>query len=86
MYFLEILARIVSLALGVLELSMFLRAILSWFVSEDNRFLLFLVAITEPFILPFRMLFEKMNWFQDVPMDVPFMATYLVLILLTLFL
>ena len=38
--------------------------------------------VTEPFILPLRSLFYKMNWFQQTPLDVAYIGTYLVIVLL----
>lgn len=86
MVFLEILATIVSLTVAVLEFAMLGRALLSWFMQEDSRILMFLTALTEPVIIPFRVLFAKMNWFQNIPIDMPFMAAYFFLILITIFL
>lgn len=71
-------------ALSVLQLAMLVRAIMSWFPSEPNRFENFLYAITEPLIVPFRKLFEKLNWFQGMPIDMSFFATYLTLTVLLL--
>lgn len=77
---------IVSSFLGVIELAMLLRVILSWFaLEEDNKFMGFLMALTEPFVLPLRKLFDRMDWFTDSPLDIPFFLTYLFLSLLNLF-
>ena len=84
--FLEILRGTVSLILVSLQLAMTLRAILSWFPIEPNKFTIFLNVITEPIVYPVRKLFEKMNWFQNIPLDMSFMATYLIISILLLFL
>lgn len=69
--------------IGVLEIAMFARAILSWFdQTGESRISAFLFTVTEPIIFPIRSLCEKMHWFEGVPIDIPFMITYLVLILL----
>ena len=82
MAFVRVLAYFVFYLLDFVMLAMFLRAILSWFpLREGNPFVGFLNVVTEPFILPMRTLFYKMNWFQQTPIDVAYMATYLVLIL-----
>ncbi len=65
---------------------MALRAILSWFFDGDGKFIRFLYVFTEPAIMPMRKLFYKMNWFQDVPIDMSFSATYIVLMLIQLIL
>ncbi len=78
------LIRETALALiGVIELAMFARAIFSWFdQTGESRISAFLFAITEPIIFPIRALCSKMHWFENLPIDIPFMLTYLVLILL----
>lgn len=85
MYFaLVILQNTVVVALSVLQLAMLIRAIMSWFPSEPNKFENFLYAITEPLIMPVRKLFERLNWFQGLPIDMSFFATYLILTVLLL--
>ena len=85
-YALDILANVVILLLSAVQLAMLIRAILSWFPMDSNRFTDFLYGITEPFIYPIRMLFEKMNWFQNLPIDIAFMVTYLLLTVLIMLL
>lgn len=59
--------------LGVLDIAMFARAILSWIDPMGGGPLAsFLYTVTEPIILPFRKLFEKKNWFVGVPIDMAF--------------
>ena len=81
---------VVSQAVGVflfaVEIAMLLRAVLSWFPLEPNKFTNLLYAITEPFIYPIRWLFHRMNWFQDSPLDVPFFVTFLIISVINLFL
>ena len=69
---------VVLLLLGV-QIAMMLRAILSWFPMDSNKFVDFLYVITEPFIVPIRLLFEKLGWFQNLPIDISFMVSYLLL-------
>ena len=81
--FLYVIARTVQLLLGFLELAMFLRAILSWFITDDeNRLMLFLYAVTEPIILPIRALCSQIKALDESPLDVPFFITMLLLTLL----
>lgn len=81
--FLYVIARTVQLLLGFLELAMFLRAILSWFITDDeNRLMVFLYAVTEPIILPIRVLCSKIQALDESPLDVPFFITMLLLTLL----
>jgi uncharacterized protein YggT (Ycf19 family) len=66
----------------IISFAMMLRAILSWFVESDGAFVRFLFVITEPAIMPIRKLFYKMNWFQDVPVDLSFTFTFIALFLI----
>ena len=70
--------------LSVLEVCMLLRAILSWFpVRDDNPILLFACMVTEPIVAPVRALFDHFGWFEDSPLDVSFLAAYLLLSIVT---
>ena len=80
---LYIISNVVRIALTVLQLAMLVRAVLSWFPIEPNGFIEFLYAITEPLIYPFRALFAKLNWFQELPIDMAFTFAYITLLLLT---
>ena len=81
-----VIVETVRVLLLVIQFAMMARAILSWFPIESNKLTQLLDAITEPLIYPIRKLFEKMNWFQDIPLDMSFMATYLILVILIMFL
>ncbi|MBO5937871.1 MAG: YggT family protein [Clostridia bacterium] len=81
-----VVADVVVLLLSAVQLAMLVRAILSWFPIDSNKFVDFLYGITEPFIVPIRLLFQKMNWFQNLPIDVSFMVTYLLLSVLSMLL
>ena len=85
-YVLNILANVAVLLLSGIQLAMLLRAILSWFPMEPNKFTDFLFGVTEPVIYPVRMLLEKMNWLQGLPIDMSFMITYLLLSVILLLL
>ena len=84
--FLIVLKNIVVVFLTVVQLAMLARAILSWFPMDGNRFTDFLFAITEPFIYPVRMLFDKLNWFTGLPIDISFLVTYLIISILLMIL
>lgn len=80
---LYVIARCGQLALAAAELAMFLRAILSWFVrDEENPLMMFLVMVTEPFILPIRALCSRIRAFDGMLLDIPFFITFLLLSLL----
>ncbi len=77
-----IIARVAQLMLGFLEIALLLRMILTWFITnEQNRLLLFLYAVTEPFILPFRVLCHAFGLPEDFPIDIPYSIAFTALIL-----
>ncbi|MBO5327137.1 MAG: YggT family protein [Clostridia bacterium] len=78
--FVTLIIGIAQAILYTLEIAMLLRAILSWFpISEDNPFVLFVTMLTESIVAPIRALFERMNWFQNIPIDISFFVAYLLL-------
>jgi len=80
------LAKVVSVYLGVVSIAMLLRVLLQFFVSEDNKILLFCALISEPIIIPFRLLFNKLNIGQKSPLDIPFFAAYFSIFLIEMIL
>lgn len=85
MLVIEIIKQVVIILLMTVQFAMLGRAILSWF-PIDNKLVDFLYAITEPFIRPVRMLFEKMNWFSGLPIDMSFLFTYIIISVVLMFL
>jgi len=85
-YALQIFSTVVVVLLSVVQLAMLARAILSWFPIDSNKFIDFLYGLTEPFIYPIRALFVRMNWFQNLPIDMSFMVSYLLISFLCLIL
>lgn len=85
-YILQIIANVVVILLSVVQLAMLVRAILSWFPMDSNKFTDLLHALTEPFIYPVRALFYKLNWFQELPIDISFMVSYLLITVLIMIL
>lgn len=83
---LYILAKVVQILLGVIELAMFLQVILQFFVDRDNKLYTLCVCVSEPFVLPFRLLFAKLNLWQDVPLDMPFLFAYITISLVSVLL
>jgi len=59
---------------------MFIRALLSWFPGENESvFDRFLFLCTEPVIAPVRSLLDRFEFFAGLPIDLSFIATYLIL-------
>ena len=78
--FFYILAKTVEIYLGVASLAMILRMIMPFFASDDNRLLVFARIISEPVIIPFRVLFSKLGVGENSIMDIPFFVAYLALL------
>ena len=71
---------------GMLLLTMSIRAIFSWFFEPEGKLFHFLFVLTEPAILPLRKLFAKLNLFQGIPIDAAYAGTLLALLLIQTFL
>ena len=84
--FFEVVKLTLYVLVSALLFAMTARAVMSWFPMDENKFTGFLYVLTEPVIMPVRALFKKMNWFVDFPLDIPFLATSLLLVLLTILL
>lgn len=66
---------------------MLVRAVFSWIPADiDNAFTRFLFGYTEVVIAPVRALFDKFHLFEGSPIDVSFFATFMLLVILRLFL
>ncbi len=77
---LTVICRIIAVLLDAVLIFMLVRTLLPLFgVSEDSAFFSFLVAATEPFIIPVRFIFYKLNWFQDSFIDVAYTASFLLI-------
>ena len=82
---LYIVANLVVTVLSVIQLAMFARAILSMFML-DGKIVVVLEMITEPFILPVRLLFKKLNLFQGSPFDFSGLTTMVLISIILFFL
>ena len=73
---LYLIIRLVEILLTVLSFAMLLRAIMSFLaIGEESAFEDFLYALTEPLIIPVRALFQKLGWFEGLPLDMSFFVT-----------
>ncbi len=71
--------------LDIISFAFLFRVIASLFdPMGESRISTFLYALTEPITLPVRALCQRMNWFQGVPLDIPFTLTWLLLTLIKL--
>lgn len=80
--FTNVLFSVLSLFIDALLLAMLVRAVTGWFIREETAFTNFLYFVTEPVIMPVRMLCDGLGWFQGVPIDVPFFITAVLLSLI----
>ena len=85
-YVVNLIKNIALAILSVLDFAMLGRAILSWIdPMGDGPLASFLYAVNEPIMLPFRKLFDKLNWFVGSPLDMAFLfAMVTIMILQTL--
>lgn len=65
--------------IDIITLAMMVRAIMSWFLDESNAIHGFFISITEPFIIPVRMLLDKLSIGRGMPIDISFLVTFLLL-------
>ena len=83
MVVLYVLARTGQVLLGLIYLAMFLRAILSWFIRDEESVLMGLLAfVTEPAILPVRGILMRFRFVRECPIDVSFVATFMLIFFL----
>lgn len=84
---LYILAKSVAIYLSVATYAMLGRVILQFFVNpEESRLYALLFFVTEPVILPFRLLLAKFNIGQNTPLDIPFITACLGISMIQMFL
>ena len=81
--FAVIFSQFVLLLIGFLQLAMLARAILSLVgIDEESGIGAFLATVTEPVILPARLLFSRISALDGLPIDFSFIVTYLLLSLI----
>lgn len=84
---LYVLATTVRYLIIALQLLMFVRAILSWLpIDEGNPILNFVYGVTEPVIIPVRMLLDRFGLFEGMPIDMSFFITFILLSVLEMLL
>lgn len=82
-----ILAKCVRIILDVISLSMMIRMLLPIFADvEDNRLYMLSVAVTEPLIIPARIVLDMLGIGENTPLDMGFLTTYFLLAIIDLFL
>lgn len=67
-------------------LLLLVRAVLSWFPGQSGTFADFINAVTEPLLYPVRKVFDLFDVRLDLPIDISFTVTCLLLIMIRMFL
>ena len=79
-----ILSMVLQVLLSLLMIAMFVRGIMSYFPElATSKMYDILFAITEPFVMPARFIFEKLNISDNFFIDIPYMVTDLVLLIVS---
>lgn len=69
--------------LWVIQVMLFLRAIMSWFMSEEESgFMFLLIGLTEPVLMPFRALLQRSEKMRSIPIDFSLTFAMIAVILL----
>ncbi len=75
-----IFASIIDVFLSITLFLMLVRVVLSWLpISDDNVIDEFVYMATEPFIIPVRIIFDRFDFMNGLPIDIPFFVSYLLL-------
>ena len=75
-------------AIEIVTILMFIRAILSWFpvVDRSSKIMSFIYMVTEAVISPVRRFLDRFDSLKSFPIDISFLATYLILHLIQIML
>ena len=75
-----LLGQAVIAFIGIMQLLMMVRAILSWLpTDDDNAFTAFVFNVTEIVIYPVRCILERSETIASMPIDLSFFVTFLLL-------
>ncbi len=77
--FLYLIKAVIYFAVCALQAAMLVRAVLSWFPDVGGRFADFLFSVTEPFIEPVRILLDRFDSLRNLPIDISFLVTFILL-------
>lgn len=64
--------------LDIVSISMLIRAIMSLF-TDGNAVYNFVYSITEPLIMPLRKILNGLDFVSGIPIDIPFLITYMLI-------
>ena len=75
-----LIVRLAQVLIGVIDVAMLVRAVTSWFPNFDGEWLKIVYLFTESIIAPVRALFDRLKLFVNSPIDVPFVVSYLLVL------
>lgn len=79
-----VVTRICLIALDFLSFAILIRVVLFWIpLDEDNKIDAFFYAITEPVIMPMRLLLDRFESIRMMPIDIPLLLTAIVISILS---
>lgn len=79
-FFLYFIRTAAQFLLTVIEIAMFVRALVSFIMPLQGGMLdQFSYAISEPFVVPMRIILERFESVRNLPVDVPFFITFLLI-------
>lgn len=64
---------------NLMNILLFVRALMSWFIRAENPIYNLLVTLTEPIIMPVRWVWQKFNLPDTLPIDVPYLLSFVVI-------
>ncbi len=67
--------------IGIIQILMLIRAVVSWLPGADGLYDI-LCAVTEPIIYPVRALCDAVGLSFNLPIDIPFFLTFILLSLI----
>jgi len=78
--FIYVITQFVTIFISILQFLMMIRAIMSWLpVDEDSHFFNFIMMVTEPVIVPVRMILDRFDSIRDLPIDLSFFIAFVLL-------
>ncbi len=74
--FMYLFTSIIDVFLSLTLFFMLVRVVLSWLpISDDNAIEEFVYMVTEPFIVPIRIIFDRFNIMNGLPIDITFFVS-----------
>ncbi len=78
--FIYVFTTFVNVVLSVLQFLLIARAVLSWLPTDgESRLVGFVTMLTEPVVLPVRLLLEKSEALAGLPIDISCLTSFMIL-------